>query len=58
MLEINDIMMVQWMCNVTMNLKERKSSDELRDHLGLVSIRNNWIDESRLGKDSCVNKGG
>ena len=39
-----DMMMVQWMCNVT--LKDGKSSDEVRDHLGLVSI--NWIQRSRL----------
>ena len=37
-LETYDMMMVRWVCNVTM--KDRKSSDELRDRLGLVSIRN------------------
>ena len=37
-LERNDMMMVQWMCYVT--LKDKKSSEELREHLGLVSIRN------------------
>ena len=45
-------MMVQWMCNVTyingnemmvqrmcnVTLKDRKSSEEFRDYLGLVSI--------------------
>ena len=30
--------MVLWMCDLT--LKGRKSFDQLRDHLGLVSIRN------------------
>ena len=30
--------MVRWMCNVT--LRDRKSSDELKDRLGLVSVRN------------------
>ena len=33
----NDMMMVQWMY---VALKDRKSSDEVRDCLGLVSIRN------------------
>ena len=33
----NDIM-VRWMCNV--ELKDRKSSDELKDCLGLVRIKN------------------
>ena len=37
-LERNDMMMVRWMCHVT--LKDRKSSNELRDRPGLVSIRN------------------
>ena len=36
-LEQNDMRMVHCMCNVT--LKDRKSSEELRDHLGLVAIR-------------------
>ena len=36
-LERNDMRMVRWMCNVT--LKDRKSSEELRDRLGLVAIR-------------------
>ena len=35
-LERNDTMVVWWMCNVI--LKDRKSSNELRDHLGVVSI--------------------
>ena len=37
-LEKNDMTMVLWMCNVT--LKDRKSSDEFRDNLGFVNIRN------------------
>ena len=36
-LERNDMMMVRWLCNVT--LKNRKSTDKLRDCLGLVGIR-------------------
>lgn len=36
-LERNDMMMIRWMCNVT--LKDRISSDELRSCLGLTSIR-------------------
>ena len=32
--EINDLIMVRWMCN------DRKSSDELRDRMRFVSIRN------------------
>ena len=35
-LERNDMRMIRWMCNVT--LKDRKSSDELRDRLGLTKI--------------------
>ena len=30
--------MVWWMCNMTLN--DRKPSNELEDHLGLLSIRN------------------
>ena len=60
MLERND-MMVQWM-HVT--LKDRKSSDELRDCVGLVSIRNykqrhmlRWFGHvERMDKDSWVKK--
>ena len=36
-LERNDMRMVRWMCGVT--LKDRKSSEELRDRLGLANIR-------------------
>ena len=36
--ERNGMMMVQWMCRVT--LQDRKSSCDFRDHLRLVSIRN------------------
>ena len=36
-LERNDMRMVRWMCNVS--LKDRKSSQELRDRCGLESIR-------------------
>ena len=61
-LERNDMMVIRWMCNVT--LKDRKSSDELRDRLGLVSIRNfiqrgrlRWFGHvERLGNDNWVMK--
>ena len=41
--ECNDKRMIRWMCNVA--LKDRKPSSELREHLGLDSIR------------SCIRRG-
>ena len=59
-MERNDMMMVRWMCNMT--LKD-KYSDKLRDLLGLVSIRNciqsgrRWFGHvERMDKDSWVKK--
>ena len=61
-LERNDMMIAWWMCNVT--LKDKESSDELRDRLVLVSIRNyiqrgrqNMLKQpERIDKDSWVKK--
>ena len=61
-LERNDMMMIRWMCNVT--LKERISSDELRTRLGLVSIREcirrqrlRWFGHvERMDDGCCVKK--
>ena len=61
-LERNDMMMIRWMCNVT--LKERISSDELRARLGLVSIREcirrqrlRWFGHvERMDDGCCVKK--
>ena len=46
----NNMIMVRWMSNVS--LKDRKSSDELKGRLGLVSIRNciERIDEDSLDR--------
>ena len=61
-MESNDMMMVQWMCNVT--LKDKKCSSELRDRPGLIRIRNciqwcrlRWFGHGeRKDKDNCVKK--
>ena len=61
-LERNDMRMVRWMCNVT--LKDRKSSEELRDRLGLVAIRDcvqrgrlRWFGHvERMNDDNWVKK--
>ena len=47
-LERAEKMMIRWMCGVT--LKDRKSSEELRERLGIVSV----CDKVRSGKVEVV----